>query len=82
MFGPELIRINQLIKTVRGAVSKNRAERGLFVCSGSREILENVTLVARPRVHFRFFLAIFLVAQLPPKRGVLVHKNSPASYQR
>ena len=43
---------------------------------------ENVTLVARRRVHFRFFLAISLVAQLPPKRGVLVHKNSLASYQR
>jgi len=25
---------------------------------------------------------MFLVAQLPPKRGVLVHKNSLASYQR
>ena len=43
---------------------------------------ENVTLVARRRVHFRVFLAIFLVAQLPPKRSVLVHKNSLASYQR
>ena len=42
---------------------------------------ENVTLVARRRVHFRGFLAIFLVAQLPPKRGVLVHKNSLASHQ-
>ena len=27
-------------------------------------------------------LAMFLVAQLPPKREVLVHKNSLASYQR
>ena len=43
---------------------------------------ENVTLVARRRVHFRGFLAIFLVTLLPPKRGVLVHKNSFASYQR
>jgi len=34
MFGPELIRINtlinELIKTARSAVSKNRAELGLF----------------------------------------------------
>ena len=29
-----------------------------------------------------FFFAILLVAQIPPKRGVLVHKNSLASYQR
>jgi len=43
---------------------------------------ENVILVARRRKHFRVFLAIFLVAQLPPKRGVLVHKNSLASCQR
>jgi hypothetical protein len=40
-----------------------------------------VTLVARRREHFRDFLAIFLVAQLPPKRGALVHKNSLASCQ-
>jgi len=33
------------------------------------QIFENVTLVARRRMHFRVFLAIFLVAQLPPKRG-------------
>jgi len=39
---------------------------------------ENVTLVARWRVHFQGFLAIFLVAQLHPKRDVLVHKNSLA----
>jgi len=31
---------------------------------------------------FGGFLAKFLFAQLPPKRGVLVHKNSLASYQR
>jgi len=43
---------------------------------------ENATLVARRRVHFRGFLAIFLVSQLPPKRGLLLHKNSLASYQR
>jgi len=30
-------------------------------------------LVARRREHFRGVLAIFLVVQLPPKRGLLVH---------
>jgi len=43
---------------------------------------ENMTLVARRREHFQGFLAIFLVAQLSPKRGVLVQKNSLASCQR
>ena len=42
----------------------------------------NTTLVARRREHFRAFLAIFLVAQLSPRRGVLVNKNSLASCQR
>ena len=40
-----------------------------------------MTLGARQRKHFRVLLAIFLVAQLSPKRGVLVHKNSLASCQ-
>ena len=40
-----------------------------------------MTLVARRREHFRGFLAIFLVAQILPKRAVLVHKNSLASCQ-
>jgi len=44
MFGPELIGINelinQLIKTARSAVSKNRAERGFLFCGVSREILK------------------------------------------
>jgi len=43
---------------------------------------ENMTLVARRREHFRVCLATFLVAQLSPKRNVLVHKNSLASCQR
>ena len=72
MFGPGLIRINWLI---------NRAERGFFL-RRQLQIFENMTFVARQRVHFRGFLAIFLVAQLRPKRGVLIHKNSLASYQR
>ena len=43
---------------------------------------ENVTLVARRREHFWGVLAIFLVTQLPPKRGALVQKISLASCQR
>ena len=80
MFGPELIRINWLIKTARSAVSKNRAQRNFFWRRHPRNF-ENMTLVAHRRVHFRFLLVIFLVAQLPPKSSVLVHKNSLASYQ-
>jgi len=41
-----------------------------------------MTLVVRWREHFRGFLAIFLVAQLSPKKGVSVQKNSYASCQR
>jgi len=73
IFGPKLIRINLLIKTVRSAVSKNRVERSFF------SDFENTKLVARRRTHFQVFPAIFLVAQLCPKRGVLVHKISLAS---
>ena len=85
MFCSELIRINWLmnwfIKTARSVVSKKCAERGFFLRRQPRHF-ENTTLVARRREHFRVFLAIFLVAQLSPKRGVLVHKNSLASCQR
>ena len=56
-------------------------ERGCFLRRQLRNF-ENVTLVARRRKHFRGVLAIFLVAQLSPKRGVLVHKNSLASCQQ
>jgi len=41
-----------------------------------------MTLVERRREYFQGFLAIFLVAQLYLKRGVLVHKNSLDSCQR
>ena len=41
-----------------------------------------MTLVARRREHFLGFWVIFLVAQLSPKIGVLVQKNSLASCQR
>ena len=73
IFGPKLIRINLLIKTVRSAVSKNRVERSFF------SDFENTKLVARRRTHFQVFPAIFLVAQLCPKTGVLEHKISLAS---
>jgi len=77
MFGPELIRINylinELIKTARSAVFFLRRQPRNF---------ESMTLVARRREHFRGFWAILFVAQLSPKRGVLVHKNSLASCQR
>ena len=39
-------------------------------------------LVARRKEHFQGFWAIFLVAQLSPKRGILVNKNSLASCRR
>ena len=45
-------------------------------------VFENVTLAARQRQHFQGFRASFLVAELPPKTGVLVHKNSLASCQQ
>jgi len=70
--------MNVSIKTARSAVSKNCVERGFFVCG---EILKH-DLVACRIEHFRGFGAIFLVAQLSPKRGVLVHNNSLASCQR
>ena len=146
IFGLELIRINELMKTARSAVLKNRAsavysERKFIIrwstifvklalgvvfhvqiqtawisirydftefslgsaCSLSEEVLVRITsirtgdclvcffaasaakfwkpLEARRTEHFPFSLVIFLVAQIPTKRGVLVHKNSLASYQ-
>jgi len=81
IFGPELIRNNELIKTAWSAVLKTARSTVLFLRHQPRNF-ENMTLVARRRVHFRVFLAIFFVAQLSPKRGVLVHKNLLASCQR
>jgi len=56
-------------------MNSNRAKRGfnkpVFFWRCPPRNFENETLVARRREHFRGFLAIFLVAQLPPKRGVL-----------
>jgi len=70
--------MNEWIKTARSAVSKNPR----FFLRRQPRNFENTTLVARRRKHFWVFLAIFLVAQISPKRGLLVHKNSLASCQR
>jgi len=78
MFGPELIRPNEFVKTARSTVSKNPV---FFFCGVSRKMLKTDISSASERA-FPGFLAIFLVAQFPPKTGVLVHKNSLASYQR
>ena len=70
-------------------INQMRAKRGFLKTArssvlfwGRQRNFENVALVARQRKHFRGVLAIFLVDQLPPKRGVLVHKNLLASCQR
>jgi len=65
--------IKQLLKILDPAVFFSRRQLRNF---------ENMTLVVRRREHFQVFLAIFLVACLSPKRGVLVQKNSLASCQR
>jgi len=85
IFGPELIRINELIKTARSAVSNTlRYQKpAVFFLRRQPRNFENVTLLAAcRREHFWGFWAIFWVAQLSPTRGVLVHKNSLASCQR
>jgi len=82
IFGPELIRINELIKTARSAVLKNRTERGVVFYGVILDFFENMTLVARRRERVWGFLAIFLVAQPSPKRSVLVQKKSLASCQQ
>jgi len=66
---------------VKRGFEKLRFARFLFLRRQPRNF-ENVTLVACRREHFQGFLAIFLVAQLPPKRDVLVHKNSLTSCQQ
>ena len=70
IFGPKLIRIFELITIARSAILS------VFVFLRRQpQIFENVTLVARRKEHLRGFWASFLVAELPPKTGVLVHKN-------
>jgi len=63
MFGPEIIRTNKLFETALRTVWKNTC----FFLRRQRRNFENVTLEARRRKHFRGLMAIFLVAQLPPK---------------
>jgi len=63
-------------------VGKTNVQDIRFFLRRQAQNFENTTLVARRREHFRVFLAIFLVAQLSPKRGVFVHKNSLSSCQR
>jgi len=56
--------------------------RFFFIASPAAILLfENMTFFARRRELFRGIWVIFLVAQLPPKRGVLAHKNLLASCQ-
>ena len=81
MFGPELIRINSLIKTARGAVLKNSAERGFFCAASAAKFWKRDISSASESAFPGVFGDIFGV-QLPPKRGILVHKTSLAAYQR
>jgi len=67
---------------MREARFQKTARSVVFCLRRQPRNFENTTLVARRREHFWFFLAIFLVAQLSPKRGVWVHENSLASCQR
>jgi len=50
-----------------------------FCCRRQLRNLENLTLVARRREHFRVFFGHFLCSSTPSKRGILVHKTSLAS---
>ena len=68
--------------TPREAQFQKTARSADFFLQRQPRNFENTILVPRRRKHFQGFLAIFLVAQLSPKRGVLVHKNSLASCQR
>jgi len=81
MFGHELIRINELIKTAKRSFKKLRGARFFFMAASASKLLKLNISSASERA-FPGFGAIFLAAQLPPKRGDLVHKNSLASCQR
>ena len=54
--GPELLQIEELIKTARS----------FFMRREPRDF-ENVTLVPRWREHFRVFFGDVLIAELPPR---------------
>jgi len=77
IFGPELIRINKSIKTAQSAVFKKPP---FFAVSAAKFWKPDISSASEKAFSGGF--AFFLVAQLPPKRGVLVHKNSLASWQR
>jgi len=78
-FSKSSIRINELIKTMRSAISKSRAERDFL--RRQPQNFENVTLAAHQRKHFWGFGRFFgLLNQV--QRSILVHKNSLASCQR
>jgi len=72
-------RIHGSIKTAQ-RLQKSREARVFFLPRQPRNF-EIVVLVARRRKHFGGVLAIFLVSQLPPRRCIIVHKNSVASCQ-
>jgi len=76
--------MNELMNELkpREARFQKTARSAVFVLRRQPRNFENATLAARRREHFRGFWAIFLVAQLSPKKGILVHKNSLASCQR
>jgi len=79
--GPDLIRINSLIKTRHSAVFKKpRAQRGTFFGGVRREIF-NLTLAALRRKHFCFFWRYVWLLNSLQKR-CFSHKNSLASCQR
>jgi len=48
---------------------KKPAKHGFCFCGVSREIFDNVTLVARQKKNFRGFSAIFFVTEVPPKEA-------------
>ena len=70
------------MKTLYSKSIQTLYKRSMFFLRHQPRNFDNVRLVAHRRKHFRDFLAIYLVAQLSPKRGILVHKNSVASCQR
>jgi len=69
------------LKLRKARLKRGFEKTGIFFWRRQPRNSENLTLEARRREYFRGFLAIFLVAQLASKRGVLVHKNSLASCQ-
>jgi len=71
------------VKPVRSAVSQKRVER-VFVFAASAAKLCKRDISSASETAFPGVLGDFFFLYLPPKegRGILVHKNSLASYQR